>query len=186
MKKSYYKKINDNLQVLVLSIINPSFNEVVSYASIGLTSRISTFNQYEIKGILHKFMRYIEKDEALFELLKEGKVRLLDSRIKKINIFVENVEDLIIEIDFDQMQFKGYYFRLRFSGIKEFSFYNNDKYTFGIVESFSLFNNDNLFYLSTDPEDERLPVVSENDQDYVLCSSFEGYYIDPAPTSFQG
>ena len=131
-------------------------------------------------------MRYIEKNEALFELLKEGKVRVLDSKIKKINIFIENVEDLIIEIDFDQMQFEGYYFRLRFSGIKEFSFYNNDRYTFGIVESFSLFKYDNLFYLSTDPEDERSTVVSENDQDFVLCKSFEGYYIDTAPSSSFG
>jgi hypothetical protein len=124
-------------------------------------------------------MKLIGKDEVLFELLKEGKPIILDSMIKKINIFIENVEDLIIEIDFDQLQFEGYYFKLRFSGIKEFSFYNNDNYTFGIVESFTLLKHGNLFYLSTDPEDESSSVILENDGDFVLCSSFEGYFMEP-------
>jgi hypothetical protein len=37
-------------------------------------------------------MRYIEKDEALFELLKEGKIVLRDSSIRRINIFIEEIE----------------------------------------------------------------------------------------------
>ena len=124
-------------------------------------------------------MKLIGKDEVLFELLKDVEIRILDSMIKKINIFTQGVEDLYIEIDFDYSQYKGYYLRLRFSGIKEYSFYHSNLHTFRYVECFKLIKDNELFYLSLDPEDEFSTVASDIDQDLIVCSSFEGYFIDP-------
>jgi hypothetical protein len=122
-------------------------------------------------------MNLIGKNEVLFEELKSFRVRILDSKISKILIYTQNVEDLIIEIDFDQRMFEGYAFKLKFSGIKEFFFYHTDTSTFRIVENYTLLRAGDLYYLSVDPEDDRSAVISENDQDFILCNEIEGYFI---------
>lgn len=128
-------------------------------------------------------MELIGKDEVLFELLKNVKIRILDSMVKKINIFIENVDDLFIEMDFDHLQFQGYYIRIRFSGIKEYSFYHHHHYIFRNVENFTILRHDGLYYLSITPDDERSSLISEDDQDFILCSSFEAYFLNTSPSN---
>jgi hypothetical protein len=124
-------------------------------------------------------MKFIGKDEVLFELLKDVQIRLLDSMIKRINIFTQGIEELYIEIDFDYSQYQGCYLRLKFSDIKEYSFYHNNTHTFSYVECFKLIKDGEFFYFSFDPEDEFSTVASETDQDLIVCGSFEGHFIAP-------
>jgi hypothetical protein len=120
-------------------------------------------------------MELIEKDEALFDLLKDVTVRILDAEIVRINIFTESIGTLCIEIDF---KYRDQNLRLKFSGIKEYSFYHNDTYLLRYVECFKLIKVDGFFYLSLDPEDEFSQSPNDNDQDLILCKSIEGYYVD--------
>ena len=117
-------------------------------------------------------MKFIGKDDDLFELIKDGVIRILDSEITRINIFEESV--LIFEVD---LTFKANLVRLRFKGIKEYSFYYNSTHIFYNVECYTLIKNDNLFYISFDPEDERSAIILENDNDFILCESIEVYSI---------
>jgi len=120
-------------------------------------------------------MKYLAKDNELFDLLKSFQVRILDSSILKINIFIQD-HQLFIEMDFAPI--KGEIFRLRFYDIKEYSFYHRHDHHFRYVENFSLLKSGDLFYFTFDPEDERLMAISENDQDFILFGSFEGYLLD--------
>ncbi|QEM11163.1 hypothetical protein [Mucilaginibacter rubeus] len=119
-------------------------------------------------------MKYIAKDDELFDLLKKFQVRILDSNILRINIFTQN-HQLFIEIDFEPI--KGEIFRLKFYDIREYSFYHNRNHHFRYVENLSLLKSDGLFYFTFDPEDERLMAISENDQDFILFGGFEGYFL---------
>ncbi|MFC0514002.1 hypothetical protein ACFFGT_07330 [Mucilaginibacter angelicae] len=78
----------------------------------------------------------------------------------------------------DFLPIKGDMFRLRFSDIREYSFYHRHDHHFRYVENFSLLKSGDLFYFTFDPEDERLMAISENDQDFILFGSFEGYLLD--------
>jgi hypothetical protein len=120
-------------------------------------------------------MEVIGKNEILFELIQTGKMRIRDSEVTRINIFLENWE-LCIEIDFEY--FEKEYFRIRFSGVKEYFLYYNSNYTFYIVEAFKILKNNDLYYITFDPEDERDAEISENDQDYIRFKDFEAYAID--------
>jgi len=124
-------------------------------------------------------MELIGNDEVLFELLKTWEVTIHDSVVKRINIFIEETNGLHIEIDFDDAKYKGNYLRLRFSGIKEYSFYHNNTYHFYNVESFKLIKDGEFFYLSLDPEDESSTFATDHDQDLIVFKSFEGYFIEP-------
>ena len=63
--------------------------------------------------------------------------------------------------------------RIKFSGIKEFGFYYNDKHSFYVVEDFKfLVTSDGLFYLSVDP-DRGQDGESETDQDFVRAKYVE-------------
>ncbi|WP_419788812.1 hypothetical protein HDF24_07475 [Mucilaginibacter sp. X4EP1] len=66
---------------------------------------------------------------------------------------------------------------MRFKGVKEYSFYWNIRHSFYHVETYKLIKKEDLFYVSFDPEDESLLDTSEGDQDFILFSEFEGYYI---------
>jgi hypothetical protein len=123
-------------------------------------------------------MKLIGKNDVLFKQLKDVEIRILDSMIKKINIFTQETEGLCIEIDFDSSQYQNCYLRLRFSGIKEYSFYHNDTHLFQYVECLKLIKHNELFYISLDPEDEFSVIASDNDQDLVVCRFIEGYFVD--------
>jgi hypothetical protein len=131
-------------------------------------------------------MKYIERDEALFVLLKEGEIVLRDSSIKRINIFIEEIEGgagwegLYIEIDFADPSYLNQYLRLRFSGINEFSFYHHYTHNFRYIENFTLLKHENQYYFSFAPEDERSPTISENDQDLILFENFEASMVEPS------
>jgi hypothetical protein len=120
-------------------------------------------------------MKYLAKDNELFDLLKSFQVCILDSSILKINIFIQD-HQLFIEMDIAPI--KGEIFRLRFCDIKEYCFYHRHDHHFRYIENFNLLKSGDLFYFTFDPEDERLMAISENDQDFILFGSFEGYLFD--------
>ena len=122
-------------------------------------------------------MKFIGKDKILFENLKKSEFRILDAEVKRVNIFTQDF-GLYIEIDFAHEQYKEYHLRLRFSSIKEYSFYHNDTHYFYTVECYKLIMDGEYFYLSLDPEDEFSIIPSDNDQDIVVCKNFEGYLIE--------
>jgi len=131
-------------------------------------------------------MKEIGKDETLFNLLKSD-IRILDALVKRINIFTikreahdgyDEYEELCIEVDFHDASYKGSKLMLRFLGIREFSFYHRYDHTFRYVENYTLLKHDDLYYLCIDPEDEWSPLISENDQDFILFESFEGYFVE--------
>ena len=121
-------------------------------------------------------MRFIGKDDVLFEILKKD-IKIISSSIIRIDVFKQGF-DLIIEVDIKLLYSKDKYIKLRFGGIKEYSFYFNSNHIFYNVESYKLIKDNNLFFISFDPENEMSLSASDNDQDSILCSSFEGYFLD--------
>jgi hypothetical protein len=121
-------------------------------------------------------MKFIARDNTLFDILiKEHSIA--DSSIIKINIFVKDYA-LIIEIDLKVLYPQNNYLRLRFLEIEEYSFYHKSNYFFYNVERYKLIKTADHFFISFDPEDEKILSVSENDQDSISFGSFEGYSID--------
>ena len=80
---------------------------------------------------------------------------------------------LYIEIDFAYSDQNST--RLKFSDIKEYSFYHHHDHQFRYIENFNLLKINNLFYFTFDPENEEASTISENDQDYILFGHFEAY-----------
>jgi len=123
-------------------------------------------------------MDLIGRDEILFDLLKNAELRILDAVVKKINIFVVGTKGLCIEVDFYHPQYDGRNLRLRFLGIKEYSFYHNDSHIFYNVECYKLIMDGELYYLSLDPEDEFSTEASDSDQDLIVFRNFEGLFLE--------
>jgi len=121
-------------------------------------------------------MKFIGKDNLLFDILKKDG-RLISSSIVRIDVFIENFE-LIIEVDLKLIYSEENSIRLRFSKVKEYSFYYNSNYRFYTVESYKLIMHGNLFFISFDPEDETSCSISENDQDSIMYGSFEAFIIE--------
>jgi hypothetical protein len=121
-------------------------------------------------------MEFIGKDHALFEQL--NKIYIISSTIRRFNIFTTDDSKLVVELEFQLRYAPGAILKLRFLEIKEYSFYWNSKYNFYYIETYKLLKKNDLFYLSFDPEDETTLDISENDQDFILFGSFEGYYMD--------
>lgn len=104
-----------------------------------------------------------------------GKQSLTSSIMFKLEISNEPGE-LVIEMCFELPYSKNNnLLKLRFSGIEEYSFYYNSEYIFYNVEICKFFLVDEKVYISLDPEDET-EVISENDQDFILCSKVEGLF----------
>jgi hypothetical protein len=122
-------------------------------------------------------MKFIAKDDALFEQLTTS-IHIISSSIQRFNIFNDGQNGLAVEVDFRLLYTPKHFLRLRFLAVKEYSFYWNSEYNFYNVETYKLVKKGELFYISFDPEDEASPKISENDQDSILFSGFEGYYID--------
>lgn len=122
-------------------------------------------------------MKVIGKDDVLFGRLSKD-IYIVSSSIRSFNIFVDNKDDkLIIEIDFKLLYNLDSILKLRFVGIKEYSFSWNSTHSFYYIETYKLIKKENHFYISFDPEDEVLSGISENDRDFILFGSFEGYLI---------
>jgi hypothetical protein len=82
-------------------------------------------------------MKLIDKDHILFERLTSD-IYIISSSIRGFNIFTTNEDELIIEVDFKLLYNSGSVLKLRFVGIKEYSFYWNSKHDFYYVETFKL------------------------------------------------
>jgi len=121
-------------------------------------------------------MEFIGKDHALFEQL--NKIYIISSSIRRFNIFTTDDDKLVVEVEFKLLYDPGAILKLRFLGIKEYSFYWSSIYHFYYVETYTLIKKDNLFYICFDPEDESSLDILEGDQDFILFGSFEGYYMD--------
>jgi hypothetical protein len=117
--------------------------------------------------------KYIEKNKALIGHLS-GELRLLDGKLKRIDIYhtTELTIDLYIEL-FHGKENKG--LKLTFKGIKEYSFYGY-LHNFTDIERYKFFESDKGFYLCLDPFSEE-EIIAPEDQDFVLSSSVEGYFI---------
>jgi hypothetical protein len=67
---------------------------------------------------------------------------------------------------------------LRFEEVKEFCFYYNEKHIFYNIASYKLFNKENNFYISLDPADEKMEVISGEDQDFVVSKKIKAFWVD--------
>ena len=119
-------------------------------------------------------MKTIGEGEQLIKSLS-GHNSLLDTKVKRISIFEE--EDLLIgELEFAMRPLSKYRnVVLKFTDVKEYSFYYNDNHVFYNVERFKFFRMENgSYYLSLDPyEEEQVP--SDQDQDIVVAKNVVGY-----------
>ena len=115
-----------------------------------------------------------KKNNDLLNSFSE-KFNLLDSIVSKILIFLDNNNDLTIDIYLKLSYPKNMNLQLKFHGIKEYSFYWNDNYIFYNIERFKFHKEKNLFYISLDPDGED-EVISSSDQDYILCETIEGLF----------
>jgi len=120
--------------------------------------------------------KLVDKDLGLYERLMKD-IHIISSSVKRFNIFISDDEGLTIEIDFELLYDLGSVLRVRFKRVKEYSFYWNSTHNFYYVERFKLIRKTDLFYLSLDPEDESSLDISENDQDFILFSGFEAWYV---------
>ncbi len=111
-------------------------------------------------------------EQLLKSLVKQNS--LLDAEVKRISIFEEG-SLLSIELEF-AMRPSSVYRRivLKFTEVKEYSFYYQQNYIFYNVERYKFFRMENgLYYLSLDPYDEAA-LPSEEDQDIVVAREVFG------------
>lgn len=120
-------------------------------------------------------MELIGLNEDLINKLSNN-LTILDSRLSRIDIFEDDGEELIIDIYLNLSYSKPKKIKIRFRGIEAYSFlYRKDHY-FYFVQNLKFFKKDANFYLSMDPINEKEDISLE-DQDYILCTSIEGYFI---------
>src|SRR5688572_16624817 len=121
-------------------------------------------------------MKNIGKNDELINLLS-GDLSLLSSKLYRIDIHNDATLGLVIELYIELLYAKtDKQIKLVFSGIEEYSFYHQQAHYFYNIEQYKFFKEDNHFYISLDPytEDE---VISPEDQDFILSTGIEGYYI---------
>lgn len=121
-------------------------------------------------------MKLIGENDTLLEFLS-GEYSLISSSLYKVDLFKEENE-LIIECHFKIIYSKPEnLIKIRFSGIKEFSFYHNSDYDFYNVESLKFLKSNDSIYLSLDPYEMDID-ISKNDQDFILASKASGWLIE--------
>ena len=118
-------------------------------------------------------MKLIGKDHVLFEILN-SEIYIINSSITRFNISTTDERGINIDVDFE-LSPNSAILKLKLLTVKEYSFYWNDRYNFYYIETFKLLKKENLFYLCFDPANESSLDISENDQDFILFGSFEGY-----------
>jgi hypothetical protein len=123
-------------------------------------------------------MEFINKnDELLNQSIPRG-YYILDSTIKRFDIYFEN-EQLYIDVYFSlpYHRFKAdKNLKLCFIGVTEYELYWNDQYHFYTIERFKFLKTEKGYYISFDPYDES-EEISEEDHDIILCKEVEGYFI---------
>lgn len=119
-------------------------------------------------------MNYIAKDTKLFDLLQSD-VSILSSAILGINMHLTNFR-LVIDVDFELMYGNEKYLKIVFSGVKEYAFHYQSNRIFYNVEVCKLLRKGDFFYISFDPYDADLSVISDKDNDMILCESIEGFF----------
>lgn len=123
-------------------------------------------------------MIFIDKNESLIRLLS-AKLTLLSGSLQKIDFYVDEKRELVIDVvigllyDPEKRSVK-----LRFSGIKEYSFYTSHPSLFFNIEDYKFLKTDNGVYLSLDPFwENQQHAVSAQDQDFISAEQVEGYFI---------
>lgn len=121
-------------------------------------------------------MKYIASNENLIDILKND-LSIISAKIYSINIY-KTIDD-VLSID---VNLKLLYANtkdtllLRFIDIKEYSFFYHFDYFFYTIEIVKFFFEESKVYISFDPIDET-NVISENDQDYIISKSVDGYFV---------
>lgn len=118
-------------------------------------------------------MKFLGKDNLLFELLTQ-ELSILSSKITAFNIKTKD-DFFIIEVDINLLYSKGDCLKLIFSKISKYAFYNNSVDDVYYIEDYKLMKKNNLYYISFDPDSNDLTDVSDDDNDFILCESMEGY-----------
>ena len=105
---------------------------------------------------------------------------LLSSNLYKFDVENNDTEGLMIRLHF-RLLYSGVNntVMLRFSGIREYSFYYHHRGNFYNVERYKLLKMKDGFYISLDPFDET-GIVSPQDQDFILCEKIEGFLVNEA------
>ncbi len=121
-------------------------------------------------------MEEIAKNQQLLSVLS-GKNSLLDSSLKKINIF----EDDTLKADLVFWMLPRSQYRkllIRFVDVSEYSFCWKKDHIFYYVERYKfIYDSQRNFYISLDPVDEN-PQVSDEDQDFIFSREIIGYLLD--------
>jgi hypothetical protein len=103
-----------------------------------------------------------------------GNLSIISARLLKMSVYLKE-ESLIIDLDLKLLYSKNNsHFQLRFTNVKEYSFYYNSDNIFYNIENCKFFKNGKFYYLSLDPEDES-NYISKNDQDYIVSIGIEAY-----------
>lgn len=100
---------------------------------------------------------------------------ILDGELQRLNIYHQDYV-LYVELDIKMRHKKGEKCRIRFIGVSEYSFYYHNTSLGYNIERYKLLKAGDSFYISLDPYDEDLN-VDERDQDFILSSGIEGYFI---------
>jgi hypothetical protein len=116
-------------------------------------------------------MELIGKDEQIIDTFSK-QLTILSGQLEKVIIYQVNYT-LIIDLEI-KILYSNKDCKLRFIDIKEYYFYYNSDHYFYNIESFKLFRSEDFFYISLDPADESSN-INENDQDFILSRSIEGY-----------
>jgi hypothetical protein len=120
-------------------------------------------------------MEHLGEDEVLYEVLN-ARVSILSSQIIEISICLKNYQ-LQIEIGIKLLtRKKDECLRLIFSDIKEYGFYHNSNHIFYNIEDYKLLRKEGLYYISFDPEVSEMTMISESDNDFILCGSIQGFF----------
>jgi hypothetical protein len=122
-------------------------------------------------------MKIIDKDEQLVKHLS-GRNSLLDATLEQIRIFLED-GSIQVELEFAMRTSSVYRsVTLKFMGVTEYAFYNNDKHGVFYVEGLKFFQLENgMYYISLDPYEEA-QIPSDQDQDIVVAESVSGFTPD--------
>jgi hypothetical protein len=116
-------------------------------------------------------MELIGKDEQIIDTFSK-QLTILSGQLEKVSIYQVNYT-LIIDLEI-KLLYSNKDCKLRFIDIKEYYFYYNSDHYFYNIECFKLFRSEDFFYISLDPADES-STINENDQDFILSRSIEGY-----------
>lgn len=121
-------------------------------------------------------MEFISKDRRLIETLKSG-LLLLSAQIDNIKIYQEKSQ-LIIDVYLELVHAKrSNKIILRFNNVRQYSFYYHETTIFYFIEIIKFFETAGNFYISFDPVNEK-EEISDEDQDFILAESVEGYIIN--------